>query len=57
MTELSFIDEIERAVAADEVALPVFNPTAMKIQQELVKADPDNQLIERLVTGDQALAS
>ncbi|KAB2888520.1 MAG: HDOD domain-containing protein [Desulfobulbaceae bacterium] len=57
MTELSFIDEIERAVAADEVALPVFNPTALKIQQELVKTDPDNQLIERLVTGDQALAS
>ena len=57
MTELSFIDEIERAVAADEVVLPVFNPTALKIQQELVKAEPDNQLIERLVTGDQALAS
>ena len=57
MTELSFIDEIERAVAADEVVLPVFNPTALKIQQELVKTDPDNQLIERLVTGDQALAS
>ena len=49
MTELSFIDEIERAVAADEVVLPVFNQTALKIQQELIKTEPDNQLIERLV--------
>jgi HD-like signal output (HDOD) protein len=57
MTELSFIEEIERCIESGEISLPVFSPTAMKIQQELVKAEPDNQLIEKLVTGDQALTS
>ena len=57
MTTHSFIEEIERTISEDEIVLPIFNPTAMKIQQELVKNEPDGQVIERLITGDQSLTS
>ncbi len=57
MTENSFVDEIERCIAAGEVSLPVFNPTALKVQQELVKKEPDTNTLEKLITGDQSLSS
>ncbi len=54
---LSFIDEIERAIESGKAALPVFNPTAQRVQQELVKPDPDLKEVEKLINRDQALAS
>ncbi len=57
MTENSFVDEIEKCIASGEVSLPVFNPTALKVQQELVKKEPDTNTLERLITGDQSLSS
>ncbi len=57
MTTVSFISEIEKSIAADEIALPVFNATALKVQQELVKKEPNIQILEKLITGDQALSS
>jgi len=53
----SFVDEIERVIAAGEVTLPVFNPTALRVQQELVKKEPDTRILEQLITGDQSLSS
>lgn len=57
MTEHSFVDEIEKCIASGEVSLPVFNPTALKVQQELVKKEPDTGVLEKLITGDQSLSS
>ena len=57
MIAVSFISEIEKIIAADEIALPVFNATALKVQQELVKKEPNIQILEKLITGDQALSS
>lgn len=42
----SFVDEIAKHIQSGEVNLPVFNPTALRIQQELVKKEPDMQLVE-----------
>jgi HD-like signal output (HDOD) protein len=53
----SFVDEIERVIATGEVSLPVFNPTALRVQQELVKKEPDGRILEQLITGDQSLSS
>jgi HD-like signal output (HDOD) protein len=53
----SFVDEIERVIASGEVSLPVFNPTALRVQQELVKKEPDGRIMEPLITGDQSLSS
>lgn len=57
MSENSFVEEIEKCIASGEVSLPVFNPTALKVQQELVKKEPDTMMLERLITGDQSLSS
>lgn len=57
MAEHSFVDEIEKCIASGEVSLPVFNPTALKVQQELVKKEPDTGMLEKLITGDQSLSS
>jgi len=54
---VSFIDEIERIINSGEVSLPVFNPTALRVQQELIKKEPDTRIIEQLITGDQSLSS
>lgn len=54
---LSFIDEIEQAIESGTAALPVFDPTAQRVQQELIKADPDLDVVEKLIIRDQALAS
>ena len=57
MSENSFVEEIEKCIASGEVSLPVFNPTALKVQQELVKKEPDTRMLEKLITGDQSLSS
>jgi HD-like signal output (HDOD) protein len=53
----SFLDEVEQVIAAGEITLPVFNPTALRVQQELVKKEPDERVLEQLITGDQSLSS
>jgi HD-like signal output (HDOD) protein len=54
---ISFVDEIELVINSGEVSLPVFNPTAIRVQQELIKKEPDSRVIEQLITGDQSLSS
>ena len=53
----SFLDEVEQVIATGEITLPVFNPTALRVQQELVKKEPDERVLEQLITGDQSLSS
>ena len=54
---VSFIDVIEEVIQSGEVTLPVFSPTALRVQQELVKKEPDGRMLEQLITSDQSLSS
>lgn len=53
----SFIDQIEEYLTSGKAKLPVFNATAMQIQQELVKKEIDVKKVEQLINYDQALTS
>lgn len=53
----SFIDIIDRQLASSDARLPVFNATALKIQQEIAKEDPDIRLVERMIVSDQSLTA
>lgn len=51
----SFVDIVDSQLNSEETQLPVFNKTAMRIQKEIAKKDPDVNLIEKLIISDQAL--
>ena len=51
----SLIDMINDHLANQKIKLPAFHPTALRVQQEIGKEDPDIRLIEKLIVGDQAL--
>lgn len=53
----SLIDVINRFIESDKVVLPVFNAAAASIQQELAKNEPSIQVVEKIITADQALAT
>jgi HD-like signal output (HDOD) protein len=53
----SFIQIIDRRLASSKARLPVFNPTALRIQQEIAKQDPDIGWIEKLIVSDQSLTA
>lgn len=58
MTEESaFIQRLKSYIEPERFSLPVFDPVSMRIQQELVKKEPNLRTIEKLISGDQALAS
>lgn len=58
MTEIkAFIDEVENFIESGKLYLPVFNPNALRVQQELVKKEPDMGAVENLIARDQTLAS
>ena len=54
---MSLIDVINRFIESDAVMLPVFNSAAASIQQELAKNEPSIQVVEKIITADQALAT
>lgn len=54
---LSFKDIVEDYLKSDQVHLPVFDKTALKIQQETAKEEPDIRAIEKLIETDTALTS
>lgn len=54
---MSLIDVINRFIESDAVVLPVFNSAAASIQQELAKNEPSIQVIEKIITADQSLAT
>ena len=53
----SFIEIIDKQLASSNARLPVFNVTALKIQQEIAKEEPDIHLVERLIVSDQSLTA
>ncbi len=54
-TERSLVGMIDHFVASNKVNLPVFNATALRIQKEVAKEEPDSRLIEKLIVSDQSL--
>ena len=54
---VSLVDIINRFIESDAIILPVFNISAIRIQQELAKREPDLRVVERTITSDQALSS
>lgn len=54
---VTLIDVINRFIESDKVSLPVFNSASHRIQQELAKKEPSIQVIEKIITSDQALSS
>lgn len=57
MANFSFIDIVNQFITSDKVSLPVFNPSAMRVQRELALKEPDIKKIERIITADQSLSS
>lgn len=53
----SFIEIIDNQLVSSHARLPVFNSTALRIQQEIAKAEPDIRLIEKLIISDQSLTA
>lgn len=53
----SFIEIVDKHLASSAARLPVFNVTAMRIQQEIAKEEPDLRLIEKLIVSDQSLTA
>ena len=55
--DVSFIDIVDRHLTSSDANLPVFNATALRIQQEIAKEEPDLRLIEKLIVSDQSLTA
>lgn len=56
-TQRSFIDIIKAHIDSGKMVLPVFNSTALRVQQELSKKEPDLKVIEKMILYDQSLSS
>lgn len=54
---LSFLDVITQYIDAGNIVLPVLSSAAMKVQQELVKKEPEVKVLESLISQDQSLSS
>ena len=55
LANTSLTEMIDNFVANKKVKLPAFNSTALRIQKETAKEDPDSRLIEKLIVSDQSL--
>ena len=55
LANTSLTEMIENFVADKKVKLPAFNSTALRIQKETAKEDPNSRLIEKLIVSDQSL--
>ena len=51
----SLVGMIENYATQERIKLPAFNTTALRIQKEVAKEDPNSRLIERLIVSDQSL--
>ena len=56
MTE-SFVEIVDHHLKSSNVRLPVFSATALRIQKEIAKEDPDIRLIEKMIVSDQSLTA
>jgi HD-like signal output (HDOD) protein len=53
--ERSLVEMIDHFVTSKNVKLPAFNATALRIQKEISKEEPDSRRIEKLIVSDQSL--
>jgi HD-like signal output (HDOD) protein len=53
----SFLEVITRYIESGNIVLPVFSSVALRIQQELVKKEPEISVVEGILSGDQSLSS
>jgi len=53
----SFIEIVDKRLASSDTRLPVLNATALRIQEEIAKEEPDLRLIEKLIVSDQSLTA
>lgn len=52
----SFEQVLTKYIESERFSLPIFDPVSLRIQQELLKKDPNLRSVEKLISGDQALA-
>ncbi len=52
----SFVDVVKHYIETGNIVLPVFSSAGMRVQQELVKKEPDMQVVEGIIAGDQSLS-
>jgi len=57
MEEKSLIKLIEETLDREEIELPIFNPVALKLQQQLTRGDYSLPEISKIIERDQGLAS
>ena len=55
LANISLTEMIDNFVADKKIKLPAFNSTALRIQKETAKEDPNSRLIEKLIVSDQSL--
>lgn len=55
--DMSLVGVIEKEIKTGRVEMPVFSTSAMRIQKELVKAEPDVAVVEKIISSDQSLTS
>lgn len=51
------VEVINRFIQSDQVTLPVFNSTSLRVQQEMAKKEPNIGVIEKIITSDQSLST
>lgn len=52
----NFEQVLAKYIESERFSLPIFDPVSLRIQQELLKKDPNLRSVEKLISGDQALA-
>lgn len=53
----SLIEIITDFIESGKAELPVFSTSAMRVQQELIKAEPNLQVVEKIISCDQSLST
>ena len=53
----SFIEIVDKHLTSSDARLPVFNTTALRLQQEIAKEEPDIRQVEKLIVSDQSLTA
>jgi HD-like signal output (HDOD) protein len=55
LADSSLAGMIDKYATTKMTKLPAFNSTALRIQKEIAKEEPDGRLIEKLIVSDQSL--
>jgi HD-like signal output (HDOD) protein len=55
LADSSLAEMIDKYATTKMTKLPAFNSTALRIQKEIAKEEPDGRLIEKLIVSDQSL--